>query len=96
LLLRPAGESLTGLKAVAATPLQQGETKMNIQTICGLSIGDTIDSPLPFTGTAEIIGFRYYTSRNNGRTSMVADYITHDLKASFDAVEKLIPLKIKT
>lgn len=63
-------------------------------TICGLSVGDKITSPLPFTGTAEIIGFRYHTSRNTGRTYMVADYITHDLKQSFDSVEKVIPLKI--
>jgi hypothetical protein len=62
------------------------------KTICGLSVGDKIKSPMPFTGTAEIIGFRYYTGRH--RTVMVADYITHDLKASFDPVEKLISLRI--
>jgi len=64
------------------------------KTIMGLSVGDTITAPMPFTGTAEIIGFRYHTSRNNGRTYMVGDYITHDMKAAFDAVEKLIPLKV--
>ena len=65
------------------------------QTISGLSLGDKIRSPLPFSGTAEIMGFRYHTSRNTGRTYIVGDYLTHDGKASFDPVEKLVPLKIK-
>jgi len=63
-------------------------------TVLGLSVGDTITAPTPFSGTAEIVGFRYHTSRNTGRTCMVADYVTHDGKASFDPVEKLRPLKI--
>jgi hypothetical protein len=62
-------------------------------TICGLSIGEIIQAPLPFSGTAEIVGFRYHTSRHTGRTYMVADYVTHDHKAAFDAVEKLAKLK---
>jgi hypothetical protein len=66
------------------------------KTISGLSLGDKISSPLPFDGTAEIIGFRYHTSRNTGRTYIVGDYITHDGKTSFNPVEKLIPLKILT
>ena len=65
-----------------------------ITELAGLKINDRIKAPSPFTGEATIIGFRYYTSRNNGRTSMVADYITDDMKASFDAIEKLIPLKV--
>ena len=57
---------------------------MTTKTICGLSVGDKITAPMPFTGTAEIVGFRYHTSRNTGRTYMVADYITDDLKQSFE------------
>lgn len=71
------------------------------RTICGLTVGDKISAPMPFDGTAEIIGFRYHTSRNTGRTYMVADYLllgdgkfSKELATSFDAVEKVIPLKI--
>ena len=64
------------------------------KTISGLTLGDKIKAPMPFDGTAEIIGFRYHTSRNTGRTYIVGDYITHDGKASFDPVEKLVPLKV--
>jgi hypothetical protein len=67
-----------------------------ITELAGLKINDRIKAPMPFKGEATIIGFRYYTSRNNGRTSMVADYITDDLKTSFDGIEKLIPLKVQS
>ena len=62
--------------------------------LCGLKVNGKIKAPMPFSGEATIIGFRYYTSRNTGRTYMVADYITDDGKASFDSLEKLLPLKI--
>ena len=65
-----------------------------IETLAGLSVNGRIRAPVPFSGEATIIGFRYYTSRNTGRTYMVADYVTDDGKASFDALEKLLPLKI--
>ena len=65
-----------------------------IQELAGLKINGRIKAPSPFTGEATIIGFRYYTGRHTGRTSMVADYITDDGKASFDAIEKLVPLRI--
>jgi hypothetical protein len=58
-----------------------------ITELAGLKINAKIKAPMPFAGEATIIGFRYYTSRNSGRTSMVADYITDDGKASFDAIE---------
>jgi hypothetical protein len=64
------------------------------QNICGLKLGDKITAPMPFDGTAEIMGFRYYTSHNTGRTCIVADYIMNDGKVSFDPVQKLVPLKI--
>lgn len=63
--------------------------------ILGITLGAKITAPAPFKGEATIMGIRYYTSRNNGRTSVVADYITDDLKTAFDAVEKLVPLLIK-
>jgi len=72
------------------------------QNIAGLTIGDKITAPAPFNVswvkeivTAEITGFRYYTSRNTGRTYIVGDYITSKGDTSFDAVEKLVPLKIR-
>jgi hypothetical protein len=64
------------------------------QNINGLKLGDKITAPMPFNGTAEIMGFRYHTSHNTGRTCIVGDYITSEGKVSFDPVQKLIPLKI--
>jgi hypothetical protein len=69
------------------------------QNIGGLKLGDTIKAPSPFNWpdpnlTAEIMGFRYYTSHNTGRTCVVGDYLMADGKVSFDPVEKLIPLKV--
>lgn len=65
-----------------------------IQELAGLKINGRIKAPSPFTGEATIVGFRYYTGRHSGRTSMVADYITDDGKASFDPIEKLVPLRV--
>lgn len=64
------------------------------QNIGGLKLGDKITAPTPFHGTAEIMGFRYYTSHNTGQICIVGDYITSEGKVSFDPVQKLIPLKI--
>jgi hypothetical protein len=74
---------------------QQVEGKAMVTELAGLKVNDKIKAPVPFTGNATIIGFRYYTGRNTGRTYMVADYITDDGKASFDALEKVLPLKIQ-
>ena len=60
-----------------------------IMELCGLKVNQKIPAPTPFNGEVTIVGFRYYTSRNTGRTYMVADYITDDGAASFDAIEKL-------
>ena len=57
-------------------------------------LNDNPPKPLEIV-TAEITGFRYYTSRNTGRTYIVGDYITSKGDTSFDAVEKLVPLKIR-
>jgi hypothetical protein len=62
--------------------------------IAGLNVNEKINAPMPFTGQATIIGFRYYTSRNTGRTYMVADYITDEGKMSFDSLEKVLKYKI--
>jgi len=66
------------------------------QELAGLKINGRIRAPIPFSGLATIIGFRYYTGRHSGRTSMVADYVTDDGKASFDPIEKLLPLRLDT
>ena len=60
-----------------------------------LEVNDRITAPWPYQGNATIIAFRHYTGRHNGRTSYVADYITDDGKEGFDAVSKLMPLRIK-
>jgi len=65
-----------------------------ITELCGLKVNDKIRAPMPFSGHATILGFRYYTSRNTGRTAMVADYLTDDGKQSFDPIEKVLRLKI--
>jgi hypothetical protein len=91
---------LNRARARAAT---HRRTKMMVsQNINGLKLGDKITAPVPFNFpdskgpivTAEIMGFRYYTSRNTGRSCIVADYIMNDGKVSFDPVEKLVPLKL--
>ena len=72
------------------------------QNIMGLKLGDKIKAPTPFNMpddkgppvTAEIMGFRYYTSHNTGRTAIVGDYIMSDGRTSFDPVQKLVPLKL--
>lgn len=52
-------------------------------------IGTIINAPSPFSGKAEIVGSRYYTSRNNGRTSFVFDYVMADGKTDFDTIENI-------
>jgi len=66
-----------------------------MQTIAGLSINDTFMRPAVISGPpvkCTIIGFRYYTSRNNGRTSLVADYLVEDgdkVYQSFDGIDRV-------
>lgn len=64
-----------------------------------LAVGDVIPAPQPFDGTVEIIGFRLHTSRNNGRTFRVADYVGRREDGShfqsYDAVDRLMDLKAK-
>ena len=64
------------------------------QQIAGLRLGAKIKAPSPFCGEAEIIGFRYWTSANTGRTVVVADYLFTDdkgeIKQSFDPVDKIV------
>lgn len=65
-----------------------------ITELAGLKVNSKIRAPMPFDGEATVIGFRYHTGRNSGRTYMVADYITDDGKQSFDSLEKILSLKI--
>lgn len=64
------------------------------QTISGLTLGSVIKAPTPFTGDAEIIGFRYYTSIHTGRTTVVADYIftkpDGSTGQSFDPIDQIL------
>lgn len=64
-----------------------------ITELCGLKVNSKIKAPIPFDGEATILGFRYYTSRNTGRTYMVGDYLTDDGKMAFDSIEKLVKHK---
>jgi hypothetical protein len=69
------------------------------QTIAGLTLGSIVKAPMPFDGTAEIIGFRYHTHHMTGRTSVVADYLvtSHEGKIvqSFDSVDRVIAAQTK-
>jgi hypothetical protein len=60
-----------------------------ITELAGFKINQTINAPMPFDGNATIIGFRWHTSRNTGRTYMVAEYLTHDGKQCFDSLERI-------
>lgn len=64
------------------------------QTISGLTVGSKIKAPMPFTGEAEIIGFRYYTSPHTGRTCVVADYLftksDGTMGQSFNAIDQIL------
>ena len=64
-----------------------------ITELAGLKLNDRIKAPMPFDGMATIIGFRWHTSRNTGRTYMVAEYLTDDCKQSFDSIEKIVRLQ---
>lgn len=58
--------------------------------LAGLQINQKIRAPMPFKGNATIIGFRWHTSRNTGRTYMVAEYVTDDGCQSFDSIDKVL------
>lgn len=64
-----------------------------MQEIAGLKVNDVFMRPAIISGPATrctIIGFRYYTSRNNGRTSLVADYLVEDgekVYQTFDGID---------
>jgi hypothetical protein len=58
--------------------------------IANLKVNQKIRAPMPFSGEATIVGFRYHTSRNTGRTYMAVDYVTDDGKCSFDSLEKIL------
>lgn len=64
------------------------------QTISGLTVGSKIKAPMPFTGEAEIIGFRYYTNSRTGRTCVVADYLftkpDGTVGQSFNAIDQIL------
>jgi hypothetical protein len=66
-----------------------------MQEIAGLKVNDTFMRPAMISGPSSrctIIGFRYYTSRNNGRTSLVADYLVEDgdkFYQTFDGIERV-------
>jgi hypothetical protein len=66
-----------------------------MQEIAGLKVNDVFMRPAVISGPATrctIIGFRYYTSRNNGRTSLVADYLVEDgdkVYQSFDGIDRV-------
>jgi len=62
--------------------------------LAGLKVNQKIRAPMPFSGEATVIGFRYHTHRMSGRTTMVVDYITDDGKMAFDSLDKVLPLKI--
>lgn len=47
-----------------------------ITELCGLKVNDKIRAPMPFSGHATILGFRYYTSRNTGRTAQTISPMT--------------------
>jgi hypothetical protein len=87
LRLRDKLHSLSPLRGALMCSLDATEER-KMQTLAGISINDKIFVPL-FKEQATVVGFRYYTSRNNGRTSMVADYITDSGKASFDGLERV-------
>ena len=69
-----------------------------ITELASLKINDKISIPGFLKNparTATIIGFRYYTSRNNGRTSMVADYIFDNGDGqSFDGLDRVLKWRI--
>ena len=71
-----------------------------LDTIAGVSVNDKFQMPdEPFRTFAgemvTVIGFRYYTSRNNGRTSLVADYMTDDGRTSFDGLDRVKQWKMQ-
>jgi hypothetical protein len=66
-----------------------------MQEIAGIKINDTFMRPAVISGAPSkctVIGFRYYTSRNNGRTSLVADYLVEDgdkVYQTFDGIDRV-------
>lgn len=67
------------------------------QEIAGLKLGSKTKIPSRWHDgfdDAEIIGFRHYTSRNNGRTYVVADFLYTNpegkVAQGFEAVDAIV------
>jgi hypothetical protein len=58
-----------------------------VTELAEFKLNQRIRAPSPFVGEAVIVGFRWHTSRNTGRTYVVAEYLTDDGKQCFDSLE---------